>query len=128
MNLSAQTILVVEDDAMVLTGLQMVLESWGVRVLAAQDMDDVVRQLAEAAPDLILSDLRLRAGLSGFDVVDCVHARCGTSVPAMILTGETGRPELEEGRRRGFYFLHKPIQASQLRQAVAAALDAAAAV
>lgn len=121
MAVTKRTILVVEDDPMVLMGLQMILETWGMSVLAAEDMPQVLERLDEAKPDLILSDLRLRAGLTGFDVVERVRAMLGHHVPAIILTGETGKAELAEGQRRNLTFLHKPIQAEPLKAAIAAA-------
>ncbi len=117
-----QTILVVEDDGMVLMGLTMILETWGLKVLAAEDMAQVLAKLDEGRPHIILSDLRLRAGVSGFDVVDRVRDMLGSPVPAVILTGETGRDEAEEGRRRRLTFLHKPIQPDTLRQAIGSAM------
>lgn len=122
MSVTKRTILVVEDDAMVLMGLQMILETWGMRVLPAEDMAQVLERLEEAQPDLILSDLRLRAGLTGFDVVERVREMLGRRVPAIILTGETGKAELAEGQRRNLTFLHKPIQADPLRAVIDAAL------
>lgn len=121
--MSAKTVLVVEDDDMVLMGLTMILETWGINVLAAEDMTQVLQKLDHMRPDLILSDLRLRGGLTGFEVVERVRAMLGETVPAIILTGETGKAELEEGRRRQLAFLHKPIQPETLKQAVAKVLE-----
>ncbi|MGE5514411.1 MAG: hybrid sensor histidine kinase/response regulator [Bacteroidota bacterium] len=121
MAVSERTILVVEDDPMVLMGLQMILETWGMAVLPAEDMPQVLERLDEGRPDLILSDLRLRAGLTGFEVVEKVRAMLGQHVPAIILTGETGKAELAEGQRRNLTFLHKPIQAEPLKAAISAA-------
>ncbi len=122
MAVTNRTILVVEDDPMVLMGLQMILETWGMTVLAAEDMPQVLERLDEGTPEMILSDLRLRAGLTGFEVVERVRAMLGHHVPAIILTGETGKAELAEGQRRNLTFLHKPIQAEPLKAAIAAAV------
>lgn len=108
---------------MVLMGLSMILESWGMTVLAADDMPQIVERLdGGGRPEAILSDLRLRNGLSGFEVVDRVRAMLDETLPAVILTGETARSELQEGHRRHIAFLHKPVQPDALRRAVADAL------
>jgi Signal transduction histidine kinase len=125
MEMEARTVLVVEDDAMVLMGLQMILETWGLKVLPAEDMAQVLQCLDEARPDMILSDLRLRAGLTGFEVVERVRALLGQDIPAIILTGETGKSELAEGQRRHLTFLHKPIQADPLKAALQRAAESA---
>ena len=122
MDIADRTVLVVEDDPMVLMGLQMILQTWGMTVLPAEDMPEVLDCIEQGRPDMILSDLRLRAGLSGFDVVERVRDICKASVPAIILTGETGKDELAEGQRRHCTFLHKPIQPEQLRHAIMAAM------
>lgn len=119
MNVASHTVLVVEDDSMVLMGLQMILETWGMNVLPAGDMAEVLDRLTHRRPDLILSDLRLREGLTGFEVVERVRGMLGAELPAIILTGETGKGDLAEGERRRITFLHKPIQAESLRQAIA---------
>lgn len=106
---------------MVLMGLQMILETWGMDVLAAEDLAQVMERLQAGTPELILSDLRLRAGLTGFEVVEKVREHLGRAIPAIILTGETGKAELAEGQRRHLTFLHKPIQAEPLKAAIAAA-------
>jgi signal transduction histidine kinase len=121
-DLSGAVVLVVDDDRMVLSGLQMILEMWGVTVLPAEDMAQVLQQLDEATPAVVLTDLRLRANLSGFEVVDRVRALLQRKVPAIVLTGETGGDELAEGRRRGTALLHKPVQAEPLRRAIEDAL------
>jgi CheY-like chemotaxis protein len=122
MDLAQRTILVIEDDGMVLSGLQMILESWGMAVLPAEDLPQALGCLADGTPDLILSDLRLRDGVNGFDVVDRVRIALARDVPAVILTGETGRAESAEGQRRKIAFLHKPVQGEPLRRALAAGL------
>lgn len=124
MEMEPRTVLVVEDDAMVLMGLQMILETWGLKVLPAEDMAQVLQRLDESKPDLILSDLRLRAGLTGFEVVERTRALLGNEIPAIILTGETGKSELAEGQRRNLTFLHKPIQADPLKAAIRKAAQA----
>lgn len=118
MDAASRTVLVVEDDSMVLMGLEMILEAWGIAVLPAEDMAEVLACLDQGRPDLILSDLGLRAGLTGFEVVEQVRAALGCEIPAIILTGETGKAELAEGERRNITFLHKPVQAESLRYAI----------
>jgi signal transduction histidine kinase/CheY-like chemotaxis protein len=122
--LEGATVLVVDDDPMVLTALDLMLASWGIRVLAAADMDDALTRLGQAEPDLVLADLRLR-GCSGFEVVDRVRSRLRRQVPALMLTGETGGDEAVEGQRRGIAFLHKPIQGGPLKEAIAGAMRGA---
>ncbi|NUB17603.1 response regulator, partial [Azospirillum brasilense] len=116
--LTGMTVLAVDDEAMVLTGLQMILESWGCTVAAAGDMREVFAVL-DALPDppsVILTDLRLPGKVSGFDVIDRVRRLYGQEIPAVVLSGETAQSALLEGQRRGCSFLHKPLHPGDLRQ------------
>nr|WP_247893104.1 HAMP domain-containing sensor histidine kinase [Azospirillum baldaniorum] len=116
--LTGMTVLAVDDEAMVLTGLQMILESWGCTVAAAGDMREVFAVLdgLPDAPSVILTDLRLPGKVSGFDVIDRVRRLYGQEIPAVVLSGETAQSALLEGQRRGCSFLHKPLHPGDLRQ------------
>ena len=116
--LTGMTVLAVDDEAMVLTGLQMILESWGCTVAAAGDMREVfaVLDALPEPPAVILTDLRLPGTVSGFDVIDRVRRLYGRDIPAVVLSGETAQSALLEGQRRGCSFLHKPLHPGELRQ------------
>ncbi|KAA0682468.1 hybrid sensor histidine kinase/response regulator [Roseomonas genomospecies 6] len=117
-SLTGMTVLAVDDEAMVLTGLQMILESWGCTVAAAGDMREVFAVLdgLPDPPSVILTDLRLPGKVSGFDVIDRVRRLYGHPIPAVVLSGETAQSALLEGQRRGCSFLHKPLHPGDLRQ------------
>nr|WP_281416007.1 hybrid sensor histidine kinase/response regulator [Azospirillum rugosum] len=116
--LAGMTVLAVDDEAMVLTGLQMILESWGCTVAAAGDMREVfaVLDALPEPPAVILTDLRLPGTVSGFDVIDRVRRLYNRDIPAVVLSGETAQSALLEGQRRGCSFLHKPLHPGELRQ------------
>lgn len=118
-----RSVLVVDDDGMVRSGLTMLLESWGFAVLAAASLGDVRDRVPVGLPDLILTDLYLGGDGGGFEVVEHVRAAAGAPVPAIILTGVTARGELEDIRRRGLVYLVKPIGSSELQAAIRRALD-----
>ncbi|WP_448207191.1 hybrid sensor histidine kinase/response regulator [Azospirillum sp. sgz302134] len=115
--LAGMTVLAVDDEAMVLTGLQMILESWGCTVAAAGDMREVFAVLdgLPEPPAVILTDLRLPGTVSGFDVIDRVRRLYGKDIPAVVLSGETAQSALLEGQRRGCSFLHKPLHPGELK-------------
>ena len=116
--LAGMSVLAVDDDSMVLTGLTMILEGWGCNVAAAGDMREVFAVLdgLPEAPAVILTDLRLPGTVSGFDVIDRVRRLYGRDIPAVVLSGETAQSALLEGQRRGCSFLHKPLHPGELRQ------------
>ncbi len=116
--LAGTRVLAVDDDAMVLTGLQLSLEGWGCTVVPAGDIREVFVRLdqLDGPPDVILTDLRLPNKVTGFDVIDRVRKIYGQEIPAIVLTGETGQAELTEGQRRHCAFLHKPLHPMELKR------------
>lgn len=116
--LAGMTLLVVDDDAMVLTGLRLALEAWGCTIVPAADMREVFAAVdaMDHPPDAILTDLRLPGNVSGFDVIDRVRRLFRRDISAVVLTGETAPDSLLEGQRRGCTFLHKPLHPGELRR------------
>ncbi|MGQ9367240.1 PAS domain-containing hybrid sensor histidine kinase/response regulator [Azospirillum sp. ST 5-10] len=121
---NGRTVVVIEDNAVVLMGLQGILEQWGYRVLPAESCDDALQALdaAGSAPDAIVADYRLRHKRTGTEAIRTIRARYGSAIPGLMLTGENSPDCLHDGRTEGFAILHKPIEPEQLRYALGAAL------
>jgi len=116
---------VIDDEAIILAGMEIMLETWGYRVVAAEDADTVLSALAtEPIPSVIVSDYRLRNGGSGVDAVRAVREAAGTPVPAIILTGDTGASLVADAKRDGLTILHKPVQPAELRRQIDRLVDA----
>ncbi|ANC91590.1 hybrid sensor histidine kinase/response regulator [Azospirillum humicireducens] len=107
----------VDDDAVVLLGLQTVLTEWGFRVVAADGADRAMDRLEalDRAPDIVIADYRLREGRVGTEVIRRVRERYGAEIPALILTGETGIDTLADVSAHGVAMLHKPVTPRQLQ-------------
>jgi len=88
-NLAKPVILVVEDEAPLLTLLRYNLEKQGFRVEEATDGQEALLRVAEAKPDLILLDWMLPA-LSGLEVCRQIRRRPATrDVPIIMVTART---------------------------------------
>ena len=79
-----RTILVVEDDASILMGLQENLQFEGYAVTTARTGDEGLRRILAEEPDLVLLDVML-PGLSGFDVCRAARKQ-GKRMPILMLT------------------------------------------
>ncbi|PWC58897.1 histidine kinase [Azospirillum sp. TSH7] len=112
-------ILVIDDEPLVRKGLQAMLESWGYRVLTAGSIQDAVLLVESGKwPDAILADYRLRSGETGLNAIKAVCERLDVPVPATVITGDTAPERLVEVRAGGHALLHKPVAATDLRNAV----------
>jgi two-component system phosphate regulon response regulator PhoB len=88
-NLAKPIILVVEDEAPLLTLLRYNLEKQGFRVEEAADGQEALMRVAEAKPDLILLDWMLPA-LSGLEVCRQIRRRPATrDLPIIMVTART---------------------------------------
>ncbi|MBU8545305.1 MULTISPECIES: phosphate regulon transcriptional regulator PhoB [Roseomonadaceae] len=88
-SLAKPTILVVEDEAPLLTLLRYNLEKQGFRVEEASDGQEALMRVAEGKPDLILLDWMLPA-LSGLEVCRQIRRRPNTrDLPIIMVTART---------------------------------------
>ena len=77
-------ILVVEDEALILMQIEMMLEEAGHCVVGtAITAHEAIALIAETRPELVLIDLRLGDGSSGIDVAHAVRDRGGITAAFM---------------------------------------------
>lgn len=117
-------IAVVEDEAIVLVGYQMLFESWGYEVVAASSADEALDQLRnrQRAPDVIVADYRLKNGRTGVDAIRSIQAEFNVAIPGILVTGDTGADRLREAAASGLPILHKPVNGNQLHDLIERAL------
>ena len=83
--MSAQTVLIVEDEENILEAIKYNLEHEGYRVLAAQDGEEGLNLTRQDSPDLVLLDIMLPR-LDGFEL--CRILRRESDVPILMLTAK----------------------------------------
>jgi PAS domain S-box-containing protein len=110
----------VDDDAIVLLGLQSILRDWGYEVLAAGSTDQALERLRADTrkPDIIVADYRLRGGRVGTEAIVKIRELFGGNIPGVILTGETGPECAADAAANSFSIAHKPITSHQLSMAM----------
>lgn len=118
------TVLVIEDDAMQLEGIGLLLKGWGYSVIPTRSIGEACASLdrIRQAPDLVLSDLRLGGPETGIDAIREVRRRCGRRVPGVIVTGDTDPDRLRSVDRSGLRLVHKPCDPIALRSLLARTL------
>ena len=114
------TILVVDDEAVMVRLLKATLEGAGFRVLSSSDGEDAVAATRAEQPDLLILDIMLPK-MDGFAV--CRAVREFSTVPVLMLTARTTEVDLIRGFQEGADdYLTKPFSAGELMVRVQALL------
>lgn len=117
--LAGKTILVVDDDNMVLKSMQLLLEMWGCQTIVVQTLEDAVTAFKTHQPDIVITDFRLAGTETGEDVIIAIQ---NTNKPSIlvsksfiILTANTSPELFITTRAVNPIILHKPIDPMTLR-------------
>lgn len=110
-------VLVVADAPMVKEGTGGLLGNWGYSVLTAGSDEAALMRVAQRQerPDLIISDYHLANGKIGIRAIEQINAAFGSSIPAILISGDTAAEPLREAHERGYILLHKPVEPMRLR-------------
>jgi CheY-like chemotaxis protein len=115
-----KVILVIADTPIVLEGTGGLLGRWGYSVLTAGSDEAALTRLAERQqrPDLIISDYHLASGKTGSRAIEQINAAFGSSIPAILISGDTAPEPLRDAKDRGYILLHKPVEPMRLRAVI----------
>lgn len=116
------TILVIDDEKNIRTGLATALELDGYEVLMASNGSEGLDMALHNDVDLVITDLRM-PGVSGEDVLRRVTSET-PGVPVIVLTGHGTVENAVDAMRSGAYdFLTKPLNLDRLSLLVKRALQ-----
>jgi signal transduction histidine kinase len=112
-----KVVLVIADAPIVQEGTGGLLGRWGYTVLTTGSDEAALIRLAERQqrPDLIISDYHLASGKTGIRAIEQINAAFGSSIPAILISGDTAPEPLREAKDRGYILLHKPVDPMRLR-------------
>ena len=116
-----ERILIVEDEYIVQLDLQSRLQQMGYTVVGLVSTgEEAVAKAAELNPDLVLMDVRLEGSMDGIEAAHRITA--ARSVPVLFLTAyaPSASDQVQSILRP---CLSKPFRATELRNAIAHALD-----
>jgi signal transduction histidine kinase len=120
-----KTVVVIDDDPLVLEGTGGLLKSWGCRVIAANSDHAALDALGNCAPDLIISDFRLKDGRTGIEAIARLCEACQRKIPAFLISGDILPERLFEAKASGYQLLHKPVSPMTLRTVMSRFLKSA---
>lgn len=108
-------IALVEDDKQVLRAFVLALEAAGHEVISATSAKGLLEPLGQRSPDIVISDYRLGAGETGFNVIEALRGAFGAELPAIIITGDTDPALIRSMADRGIAVYFKPVQIELLQ-------------
>ncbi|MEM7170457.1 MAG: hybrid sensor histidine kinase/response regulator [Pseudomonadota bacterium] len=111
------TVIVLEDDEILLDALVALLERWGINVIHLDHSQEIGPQIREldTEPDLIITDYRLHGAIQGTDLVLEVNDLLEKPCPAIVVTADTQPDLIERIKKQGFPVLIKPVSPPGLR-------------
>lgn len=120
----SESILLIDDEEMILDSLRMILSQEGYAVDCARNGGEALDILKTHTYDLVITDIRM-PGMSGLEVVERVKA----SLPdqkVMMITGYGSLETAVKAQHRGVCdYLLKPFNLQDLKRSVRRAVDAA---
>jgi len=122
-----RTVLIVDDDAMLLRLYELEIETWGMdlAVRKASNGFDALMSIGQARPDILVSDLRM-PGMDGFGMIRSLRDNPATaSMPMVVISGMDKPTVLAMGLPDDVPYLTKPAPLAALRAAVTSALPPA---
>ena len=113
-----RTVLLVDDDKVMLTLMQRILERHGYRVVTATDGNVALALAEREAPELVILDL-LMPQRSGFTVVEKLKSYPNGGPRVIMITAEESDRHQVHARSLGVDdYVRKPFDAEQLLKSV----------
>jgi two-component system NtrC family response regulator len=115
-------VLLIDDDANLREVITFALREQGHEVSAYADGRSALAGLADVAPDVVVTDLKM-PGMDGLGVLERVH-RSDPTIPVIILTAFGSIEDAVEAMKRGAHdYLTKPFNRDELKLTVEKAAE-----
>ncbi len=114
-----KTVLIIEDEKLIIVSTQMVLESVGFQVEAATDGEEGIKKAKEIRPDLILLDIMM-PGIDGWETLKRLKRDPDTQgIPVVIFTArEHARGHQKSSEMGAVGYFRKPFEPDELIELV----------
>jgi two-component system cell cycle response regulator len=122
--MAMKTVLLIDDDNVLLLTIGVRLKSMGYTVYVAKDAVNAISAVRKNNPDVIVLDVSLPAG-DGFMVAERLQNLVSTSATPIIFITASVKPGLRERAMKlgAVEFLNKPFDATTLADAIESALS-----
>ncbi|WP_371186632.1 PAS-domain containing protein [Thalassotalea maritima] len=123
--LNGLTILCIDNEEMVLSGLDSLLKVWGVKTILAGGYHQGMQMFDKHAHDIdmVIADYHLENEHTGLALLSSIEQSAGHKIPCILITANTD-PELPaKAQQLGFGFLAKMVKPAALRAMINAQLS-----
>jgi signal transduction histidine kinase/CheY-like chemotaxis protein len=110
------TILVIEDDSFVRSGIELLLAAEGLNVVGAASGAEALELVTgkRVRPELVLSDFNLPGRMNGVETIQALRKTLAGNIPAIVLTGDIRTEVLAAIALHDVRIATKPVNADQL--------------
>ena len=114
-----RTVLIIEDEKLIIVSTQMVLEAAGFRVESATNGEEGISKARELRPDLVLLDIMM-PGIDGWETLTRLKRDVETSeIPVIIFTArEHARGHQKSAEMGAADYFRKPFEPDELIELV----------
>jgi len=114
-----RTVLIIEDEKLIIVSTQMVLEAAGFRVESATNGEDGIAKAKSMSPDLVLLDIMM-PGIDGWETLTRLKRDQETSgIPVIIFTArEHARGHQKSAEMGAADYFRKPFEPDELIELV----------
>ena len=114
-----RTVLIIEDEKLIIVSTQMVLEAAGFRVESATNGEEGISKARELRPDLILLDIMM-PGIDGWETLTRLKRDTETAeIPVIIFTArEHARGHQKSAEMGAADYFRKPFEPDELIELV----------
>jgi signal transduction histidine kinase len=106
-------VLAIDDEESVRLGMKALLEELGCTVSLGASTNEAVAEAKLKAPDILVTDLRLRGSDNGIETIRRVREMI-PNVPCLIITGDSVPERMLEAQTIGVTVIHKPVSSTRL--------------
>lgn len=118
--LEGSLIALVDDEILILNATSLLMKQWGCSVISATSGAELFEllSLSPRVPNALVCDHRLGNGETGVEVIAILRDEFNTDIPAILITGDTSRDQIQKMTVTQFPILHKPLQEHILKSAL----------
>ena len=120
-DLEGLRIVCLDNDPLILEGMQQLLQTMGAQVTTAADRAQLLDCFVDdARPDIVFADYHLGDGDTGLNALLEVRQHSGTDTPCIIISADDSDVIRDRAKAVGYRFLPKPVNATRLRALILA--------